>query len=299
MTNPFRLAGLAPLTHHLARPAMTDPKIKRNRLQTVRATIVRGQKLPPQIIIEGSRHSIRVARESLHEVYTIHENDLGALGLLELDLSLASPIVDLLLGGVGRVATVRDLTSIEEAIFTSVVEMIVRELNGAWQPVGLRFAFGKRETAAQVARMMPSGEKTMCVCFEVNMPEAHGVLNLCLPTVVLNAILRQLIADRERPRRRSEQAERRIRELMGEANFGAVLQFPPLRLRAQELAGIVPGTILRLPLPRHSAAELRVGGICLGKARPVRMGEHRGAQIQGERASDSLNALNIPTSPGN
>jgi flagellar motor switch protein FliM len=217
-------------------------------------------------------------------VCSIRMEPLGALGLLELDLSLASPIVDLLLGGIGRAVSVRELTDIEEAILGSVVEMVVRELNVAWQPVGLRFLFEKRETMAQVARMMPSGEKTMAVCFEVHMPEAQGNLNLCLPTVVLNAILRQLVSDRERPRRRSEEAEVRIRELLGEASFGAVLQFPPLRLRANELAGIVPGTILRLPLPRHAAAELRVGGITLGRARPVRMGEHRGAQMQGERA---------------
>jgi flagellar motor switch protein FliM len=219
-------------------------------------------------------------------VCSIRMEPLGALGLLELDLLLASPVVDLLLGGIGRAAKVRELTDIEEAIMNSVVEMIVRELNVAWHPVGLGFAFEKRETAAQVARMMPSGEKTMVVSFEVQMPEALGSINLCLPTVVLNAILRQLISDRERPRRRSEETETRVRELLGEASFGAVLQFPPLRLRARELADIAPGTILRLPLPRHSAAELRVGGIALGRARPVRMGEHRGAQMQPERISE-------------
>ncbi|MEO6803323.1 MAG: FliM/FliN family flagellar motor switch protein [Granulicella sp.] len=219
-------------------------------------------------------------------VCSIRIEPLGALGLLELDLLLASPVVDLLLGGIGRAAQVRELTNIEEAIMNSVVEMIVRELNVAWRPVGLGFAFEKRETAAQVARMMPSGEKTMSVSFEVQMPEALGSINLCLPTVVLNSILRQLISDHERPRRRSEEAETRIRELLAEASFGAVLQFPPLRLRARELAEIVPGTILRLPLPRHSAAELRVGGIALGRARPVRMGEHRGAQMQPERTSE-------------
>ncbi len=219
-------------------------------------------------------------------VCSIRMEPLGALGLLELDLSLASPVVDLLLGGIGRAGVVRELTDIEEAILTSVVEMIVRELNVAWQPVGLQFTFEKRETAAQVARMMPSSEKTMCVSFEIHMPEARGSLNFCLPTVVLNAILRQLSSDRERPRRRSEEAEVRVRELLGDACFGAVLQFPPLRLRARELAEIVPGTILRLPLPRHSAAELRVGGIAFGRARPVRMGEHRGAQMQTERSSD-------------
>jgi len=226
-------------------------------------------------------------------VCSIRMEPLGALGLLELELSLASPVVDLLLGGVGRAGTVRDLTDIEEAILTSVVEMIVRELNVAWQPVGLGFALEKRETAAQVARMMPSGEKTMCVSFEVNMPEAQGSLNLCLPTVVLNAILRQLVSDRERPRRRSEEAEIRMRQLLGLASFGAVLQFPPLRLRARELATMVPGTILRLPLPRHSAAELRVGGIALGRARPVRMGEHRGAQMQASRAIDQSEAQSL------
>ncbi|NYF80356.1 flagellar motor switch protein FliM [Granulicella arctica] len=220
-------------------------------------------------------------------VCSVRMEPLGALGLIELDLSLASPIIDLLLGGIGRSCETRELTDIEEAILASVLQMIVRELNGAWQPVGLRFAFEKRETAAQVARMMPSTEKTLCVSFEVNMPEAQGSLNVCLPVVVLNAILRQMVSDRERPRRRSEEAERRIRDLLAEASFGAVLQFPPLRLRARDLADIAPGTILRLPLPRHSPAELRVGGIPLTKARPVRMGEHRGAQIQTDRIAES------------
>lgn len=219
-------------------------------------------------------------------VSSIRLEPLGALGLLELDLQLASPIVDLLLGGIGRTAIVRELTDIEEAILTSVVQIIVRELNVAWRPVGLGFALEKRETAAQVARMMPASEKVMCVSFEVAMPEAEGSLNLCVPTVVLNAILRQLIADSERPRRRSEEAEMRIRKLLSTASFGAVLQFPPLRLRARDLADIAQGTILRLPLPRHSAAELRVGGIPLARARPVRMGEHRGAQIQLEHVNN-------------
>ncbi len=221
-------------------------------------------------------------------VCSIRMEPLGALGLLELDLSLTSPIVDLLLGGVGRSNTeVRELTDIEDAILTSVTELIVRELNGAWQPVGLQFSFDKRETAAQISRMMAPGEKTMWVRFDVTMPEAEGGLNLCLPVVVLNAILRQLVSDSERPRRRSEESENRVRELLAEASFGAVLQFPALRLRARELANLTPGHILRLPLPRHSAAELRVGGIALGQARPVRVGEHRGAQMQAARAPDA------------
>ena len=37
--------------------------------------------------------------------------------------------------------------------------------------------------------MLTAGEKTLCVSFEARMPEAQGAMNLCLPAVVLNAIL--------------------------------------------------------------------------------------------------------------
>jgi flagellar motor switch protein FliM len=99
--------------------------------------------------------------------------------------------------------------------------------------------------------------------------------------VVLNTILRRLIAERDRPRRRSGEARARLNGLMEEAAFGAVLQFPPMRLNAWELAELTPGKVLRLPLPRHSMAELRVGGLPVFHALPVRTGEHRGAQVKG------------------
>ena len=222
-------------------------------------------------------------------ICSIRLEPLGAIGLLELELSLVAPMVDLLLGGTGKAQPVRTLTDIEELIMTSVAQIVVRELNTAWQPVGLQFGFEKRESAAQVARMMAAGEKTLCVCFEVNMPAAQGVLNLCLPAVVLNTILRRLIAERDRPRRRSAEVRTRMRELLGEVSVGTVLQFAPVRLSAREVGSLAVGTVVRLPVPRHAPAELRVGGLALGRARPVRMGEHRGARMEPlNEANDEL-----------
>ena len=203
-----------------------------------------------------------------------------AIGLMEVDLALAWPIVDVLLGGVGQAAVARELTDIEEAVLVSVVRRIVHELNTAWKPVGLQMAFERRETEDHVERMMTATEKTLCVSFEVRVPEAQGVLTLCFPASVLNAILRRMVAEGGRPRRRSSEARSRMRELMGGAMVGAVLQFPPMRLRAQELAALSPGSVLRLPLPKHAESELRIGGLVLGSAHPVRTGEHRGAQLE-------------------
>jgi flagellar motor switch protein FliM len=213
-------------------------------------------------------------------ICSIRLEPLGAVGLLELELALASPIVDVLLGGAGRAWPARELTDIEDAILTSVVQMAVQELNMAWQSVGLEFVFEKRESEAAVGRMLTAGEKTLCVSFEARMPEAQGAMNICLPAVVLNAILRRLISEGDRPKRRSKEAQMRMRELMGETMLGTALQFPTVRLPASELATLTPGTVLRLPLPKHSASELRVGGLRFGQAYPVRVGEHRGAQLE-------------------
>jgi flagellar motor switch protein FliM len=206
---------------------------------------------------------------------------LDVLGAVQLDLTMAPPIVDLLLGGVGRAGILREPTDIEDAILLSVMEIVLRELNLAWQPVGLKFTLDKREMEAQVLRLMPGTEKILCVSFEIHMPEAQGSLNLCLPSVVLNTILRRLIAERDRPRRRSPEARERLGLLLAEAQFGAALQFPPMRLNAGALAQLVPGKLLRLPLARQSPAQLRVGGLPIFQALPVRSGEHRGAQVRG------------------
>src|SRR5580700_2039852 len=251
--------------------------------------LVSGEQLPFAEFLE------RISSPSY--ICSIRLEPLGAVGLLELELALAAPIVDVLLGGVGRAWPTRELTDIEEAILTSVVQMAVRELNLAWQSVGLEFVFEKRESEPAIARMLTAGEKTLCVSFEGRMPEAQGTMNLCLPAVVLNAILRRLISEGDRPKRRSEEAHARIRELMGEAKIGAVLQFPALRLRASDLAALAPGTVLRLPLPKHSTSELRIGGLQFGRAHPVRTGEHRGAQLEDASDNDDENGTSAGQSP--
>jgi flagellar motor switch protein FliM len=251
--------------------------------------LVAGEQLPFSEFLE------RLSSPSY--ICSVRLEPLGAVGLLELELALASPIVDVLLGGEGRAWPTRELTDIEEAILTSVVQMAVGELNLAWQSVGLEFVFEKRESEPTVARMLTAGEKTLCVSFEARMPEAQGAMNLCLPAVVLNAILRRLVSEGDRPKRRSKEAHARIRELMGEAKIGAVLQFPVMRMRAGELAALEPGKVLRLPLPRHSISELRVGGLQFGRAHPVRTGEHRGAQLEtgngNDHQSDASGGQNI------
>src|SRR3569833_3883218 len=72
-------------------------------------------------------------------VTSVRLEPLGALSVLQLDLALAPPMIDLLLGGEGKQGPLRELTDIEEAILGSVVEIICRELTSARQSYGYSY----------------------------------------------------------------------------------------------------------------------------------------------------------------
>jgi flagellar motor switch protein FliM len=210
---------------------------------------------------------------------SVRMEPLGALSVLQLDLALAPPIIDLLLGGEGRDGPLRELTDIEESILASVVEIICRELTAAWQPVGLSFNFERRQMQTQVARIMSVTEKTLCLSFEIRMPHSSGLLNLAFPAVVANTILRRLTSDWARrshageTRSHMEAAARRIR-------FGASLQLPTVRLAASAIKNLEPGSVLRFDLASNTLPEWRVGGQVLSQAQAIRQGAHRAARIE-------------------
>ena len=200
--------------------------------------------------------------------------------MLQLDLALAPPIIDLLLGGDGREGPLRELTDIEEAILASVVEIVCRELTAAWQPVCLSFNFERRQMQTQVARLMSVNEKTLCLSFEIRMPHSSGLLNLAFPAVVANTILRRLTSDRGHRRRHAGESGPAWRLRRRRIRFGATLQLPPVRLSAQAVQNLTPGALIRLDLPANTVPEWRVGGQCLRPAQAIRQGVFRGARME-------------------
>ena len=216
----------------------------------------------------------------INYVSSVRLEPLGALSVLQLDLTLAPPIVDLLLGGEGKDGPLRELTDIEESILASVVEIICRELTAAWQPVGLSFNFERRQMQTQVARVMSVNEKTLCLSFEIRTPQSSGLLNLAFPAVVSNTILRRLTSDWGRRRRHSQESLARMETSAKRIRFGGTLQLPPVRLPASTIEALEPGMVLRLGLSEATLAEWQVGGQRLAAAQAISNGPHRAARIE-------------------
>lgn len=213
-------------------------------------------------------------------VASVRLEPLGALSVLQLEMSLAPPIIDLLLGGDGREGDLRELTDIEDSILGSVMELVCRELTTAWQSVGLSFVFERRQMQTQIARVMSVNEKTLCLSFEIRMPHAAGLLNLAFPAVVSNTILRRLMSDWGRARRHAPETRARMDHLARGIPLGASLQLPPIRIPAPVIESLQPGALLEFNVPASTAPIWCVGGKALASASPVRQGLRRAAKLE-------------------
>jgi flagellar motor switch protein FliM len=95
-------------------------------------------------LVSGEHLTYGEFLQSIPEVTYLASFKLMPVGisvLLQLDLAVAYPLIDLLLGGEGKGATPeRGTTEIEEQVLETVMHIIGRELQSAWQALSLESA---------------------------------------------------------------------------------------------------------------------------------------------------------------
>ncbi|HTW57913.1 MAG TPA: FliM/FliN family flagellar motor switch protein [Terriglobales bacterium] len=206
---------------------------------------------------------------------------MGVNAALQLDLKVAFPIIDLLLGGAGKaMADTREITEIEEQILDSIARIICRELGAAWQALALEVGFEERLEPGVAQRLMAPEEKILSLSFEVTMPDVRGGLNLAVPVVVSNALLRKISADwSHRPSRGSGDSRRRLMQRLMDCSFQVELGAKDVRIPLQELVSMAPGTLLPFGRSASQPASLLIAGVEMFHATPARCAEVRAARV--------------------
>jgi len=204
-----------------------------------------------------------------------------ALALLHLDLGIAFPLIDVLLGGEGKAGDVaRELTEIEDQVLEGVVRIVCRDLGTSWQAINLQFNFGSSQQISQAQRLMPPDEKNLCLSFEVKMTDTRGTLNLAVPALVSNALLRKISADLSYQRPHSSiEARQQLQQRLLDCLFPVELAMPRLRIPVEDLSRLAPGALLTFPRNASAPALLQVEDVPLCAAVPVCVSSHRAARV--------------------
>jgi flagellar motor switch protein FliM len=207
---------------------------------------------------------------------------IEATGILQMDLVVAFPIMDLVLGGPGSAAVeLRDLTEIEEQILESVMRILVREMQSAWAPIlQVEIEFEQRQQSSNTQILMGPTERCLALSFEIKMPDAHGMLNVTLPAVVSNALLRKLTAQTVYSKRGNSTAHiRQLQRHLLDGNLPVDLRLAPISVKVRELSDLHVGQVLSLHQPVERPAVLYVAEKEMFAGYPVACGLVRGAQI--------------------
>jgi len=221
----------------------------------------------------------RLPETAYYASFRMHPGD--NLAAMQMDLSLAFPMIDLLLGGQGsNDDRVREITEIEEQILEVVARIVAKELGTAWIPLGIEFAFDGRQQASQLQRLMPPTEKILSLSFELRMSNSRGSLNLTFSAVASNALQRKLSKDWDyrRPSREAD-ADGRLKHKLLDCRFSVMLGAVNIPIAMTRLLDLRPGDVLPLRHPVDAPLALLVAGHPSFTARAVRSSNLRAAQV--------------------
>jgi flagellar motor switch protein FliM len=203
--------------------------------------------------------------------------------LMEMDIALIFPMIDLLLGGAGTASEdARELTEIDEEIMQSVTALIVKQVERAWQTLNLSLTPGKCIKPAMIQQVFQTDEKLVLLMFEMTVAGTTGRFNIVLPTSFVGFLLRHLKAAQSK-KLSSLRILRSptLRERILDCEFVVAADVTQMRALVKDLIELTPGMILKLKAPVKSPGRLTVENVEIFEALPVRNGARKAAQLTG------------------
>lgn len=204
--------------------------------------------------------------------------------LLEMSPALGFTIIDRLLGGEGQgTEKNRDLTEIERTIIEHRVIQIIDLFGEAWEEVyHISPRYVAMETNPQFTQIVAPNEMVLLVTIEIRVAEMVGMINVCLPYLVLEPILDKLstfflfstkakVTSPEQVeviRKKIERAQVEVSAFLGHAE-----------ILVRDLLELAPGDVIPLMQSVSEPMPVYVGNFEKFRAVPGLHGEHLAVQV--------------------
>ncbi len=119
---------------------------------------------------------------------------LDGSGVIEINPSIAFPMIDRLLGGKGEsFESSRELTDIELNLLDAILRIITQKLRAAWEPITEMYPnIETKESSPNVVQIVSQNEIVIMVVMELIVGNSSGMINICYPVIYLESILPKL-----------------------------------------------------------------------------------------------------------
>jgi flagellar motor switch protein FliM len=204
--------------------------------------------------------------------------------LLEMSPSLAFTMIDRLLGGQGYGSEKnRDLTEIERTIVEHRVDQMVQLLEESWVEVfEAKPELISLETNPQFTQIVAPNDMILLVTLEVKVGEMVGMINMCLPYLVLEPILDKvstLFLFSTSAKVTSPEQVKLIRKKIEWAKIEMTTLLGQSEILVRDLLELAPGDVIPLMQNVKEPLSVYVGNFKKFQGIPGLHGDHLAVQL--------------------
>jgi len=210
--------------------------------------------------------------------------------VLELNPSLVFPILEMLLGGTGKIPTKisREITEIEQSILDGLLRVILDDLRTSWLAVAaMEFSIESHQTEPQLLQILAQNEAVVAIAIEVRIGETSGMMNLEIPSIIVKMLRHKFDAHRTvRKTEATEEEHARILRLIRPAALRLDARLNGPTLAVPEMLELREGDVLRLDYPVSRALDLTINNSLKFQGEVVACGNKRALRISRPVARD-------------
>jgi flagellar motor switch protein FliM len=201
---------------------------------------------------------------------------LDGSAVLEINPSIAFPMLDRLLGGRGESYDgERELTDIELNLMETILKLIMSKLKDSWSGITEIYPIiESKESSPNVVQIVAQNEIVIMIVLEITIGETSGMINLAYPVIYLEPILSKLankdIMLGETSAKKSRNSE--LRELLKRADIVNEGILGETTLNIKDLLSLKKDSIIRL---NHPASDSAIITIDKKEIFEAKMGIHR------------------------
>jgi len=183
---------------------------------------------------------------------------------LEVNPQLVFPIIDKMLGGPGEaLKQIRTMTDIEQSIFEGVLKLILEDLREAWKGIiDLDFKIQARETSPQLIQIVAPNEVVLLVVFEVKMGTVVGMINLAIPSIILEPVANKFDQEMYTGYKKSGNFEeaRLLMESLKRCDINVCAEIRGTNLRLSDVLALQAGDLIPLSKRFDAVLDLVIDG---------------------------------------
>jgi len=175
---------------------------------------------------------------------------LEGSGVIEINPSIAFPMLDRLLGGKGEPFDAsREFSDIELSLFETILRVMMSTLKEAWGPVmDVYPTIESKESSPNVVQIVAQNEIVVMVVMEIIIGHSSGMMNICYPVIALEPVLPKLASRdlmlNETSSKKSRNTELQV--LLGGAQVNVEASLGTTDLTMADILSLQVGDVLRL-----------------------------------------------------